>query len=53
MTLYAALNEIQEPDINIQTIEDPVEYTLHDINQLQVNREIGLTFQRALRSFLR
>jgi type IV pilus assembly protein PilB len=53
MTLYAALNELQSPEINIQTIEDPIEYTLPDINQLQVNREIGLTFQRALRSFLR
>ncbi len=53
MTLYAALNEIQRPDLNIQTAEDPIEYTLSGINQMQVNREIGLTFQRALRSYLR
>ncbi len=53
MTLYAALHEIQQPDINIQTIEDPIEYTLAGINQMQVHREIGLTFQRALRSYLR
>jgi type IV pilus assembly protein PilB len=53
MTLYAALNEIQTPDVNIQTIEDPIEYTLAGINQMQAHREIGLTFQRALRSYLR
>lgn len=53
MTLYAALNEIRSPDLNIQTIEDPIEYTLPDINQLQVHREIGLTFSRVLRSYLR
>ena len=53
MTLYAALHEIQRPDLNIQTAEDPIEYTLPGINQMQVNREIGLTFQRALRSYLR
>lgn len=53
LTLYSALNEIQKPEINIQTIEDPIEYTLDGINQLQVHKEIGLTFARALRSFLR
>lgn len=53
MTLYAALNEINSPNINIQTIEDPIEYTLPGINQLQVRADIGLTFQRALRSYLR
>lgn len=53
MTLYAALNELQSPDINIHTIEDPIEYTLPEITQLQVNPEIGLTFHKALRSFLR
>jgi type IV pilus assembly protein PilB len=53
MTLYAALNEVQTPEINIQTAEDPIEYTLAGINQLQVHREIGLTFSRALRSYLR
>jgi type IV pilus assembly protein PilB len=53
MTLYAALNEVQTPEVNIQTCEDPIEYTLAGINQLQIHREIGLTFQRALRSYLR
>ena len=53
MTLYAALNEIKNPTINIHTAEDPIEYTLPGINQLQVHKEIGLTFARALRSFLR
>ncbi len=53
MTLYAALNEIRRPDLNIQTAEDPIEYTLPGVNQMQVNRDIGLTFQRALRSYLR
>ncbi len=53
MTLYAALNEMKDPTINIQTAEDPIEYTLPGINQMQIHKEIGLTFQRALRSFLR
>jgi len=53
MTLYAALNEVKRPELNIQTIEDPIEYTLPGIIQLQVNPDIGLTFQRALRSYLR
>ncbi len=53
MTLYAALNEIKRPDINVQTAEDPIEYTLDGINQLQVHPEIGLSFARALRSYLR
>ncbi|MBI3856755.1 MAG: Flp pilus assembly complex ATPase component TadA [Planctomycetes bacterium] len=53
MTLYAALNEIKNPALNIQTAEDPIEYTLPGINQLQTHKEIGLTFARALRSFLR
>ena len=53
MTLYAALNEVQTPEVNIQTCEDPIEYTLAGINQMQIHREIGLTFQRALRSYLR
>jgi len=53
MTLYAALNEVQTPEVNIQTVEDPIEYTLPGINQMQIHREIGLTFQRALRSYLR
>ncbi|MBF2052888.1 MAG: Flp pilus assembly complex ATPase component TadA [Candidatus Sericytochromatia bacterium] len=53
MTLYAALNEINRPEINIQTIEDPIEYTLPRLNQLQVQSEIGLSFARALRAYLR
>ncbi len=52
-TLYAALNEIKSPTKNILTIEDPVEYKLEGINQVQVKPEIGLTFAAALRSFLR
>ncbi len=53
MTLYSALGEINTPDINIQTAEDPIEYTLKGINQLQVRKDIGLTFSSALRSYLR
>jgi type IV pilus assembly protein PilB len=52
-TLYAILNEIKSPTKNIITIEDPVEYKLEGINQVQVKPEIGLTFATALRSFLR
>ena len=52
-TLYAALNEINEPGRNIITIEDPVEYRLAGINQLQVNLKAGLTFAGGLRSMLR
>jgi type IV pilus assembly protein PilB len=53
MTLYSALAEINAPDVNIQTAEDPIEYTLAGINQMQMNRLIGLTFARALRCYLR
>ncbi|WP_221029178.1 ATPase, T2SS/T4P/T4SS family [Actomonas aquatica] len=53
MTLYSALAEINAPDINIQTAEDPIEYTLPGLNQMQMNRQIGLTFARALRCYLR
>jgi type IV pilus assembly protein PilB len=53
MTLYSALGEINTPDVNIQTAEDPIEYTLPGINQMQMNRQIGLTFARALRCYLR
>lgn len=53
MTLYSALNEINRPEINIQTAEDPIEYTLPGIHQLQVKPAIGLTFARALRAYLR
>lgn len=53
MTLYSALNEISSPEINIRTAEDPIEYTLAGINQMQMNRQIGLTFANALRAYLR
>ncbi len=53
MTLYSALNEINAMDIVIRTAEDPIEYTLAGINQMQMHRQIGLTFATALRSFLR
>ncbi|MDD5565885.1 MAG: GspE/PulE family protein, partial [Candidatus Omnitrophica bacterium] len=52
-TLYAILSEIRSPTTNIVTIEDPVEYKLDGINQVQIKPEIGLTFASALRSFLR
>jgi type IV pilus assembly protein PilB len=53
MTLYSALNEINSPGIVIRTAEDPIEYTLNGINQMQMNRQIGLTFASSLRAFLR
>jgi len=53
MTLYSALNEINRPEVNIQTAEDPIEYTLPGVHQLQVKPTIGLTFARALRAYLR
>jgi general secretion pathway protein E len=52
-TLYSAIAEINEPDINILTIEDPVEYEVKGIGQVQVNHKIDLTFASALRAFLR
>ncbi|MFH1190911.1 MAG: ATPase, T2SS/T4P/T4SS family [Candidatus Omnitrophota bacterium] len=52
-SLYAILNEIKDPSKNIVTVEDPVEYKMPGINQVQVKPEIGLTFATALRSFLR
>ncbi len=52
-TLYATLNKLNAPERNILTVEDPVEYKLEGINQLQVKPEIGLDFERALRAFLR
>jgi type IV pilus assembly protein PilB len=52
-TLYAALNQVNEPDRNIITVEDPVEYRLPGINQVQVHPKAGLTFASALRSILR
>jgi type IV pilus assembly protein PilB len=53
MTLYSALNEINKVGICIRTAEDPIEYTLNGILQMQMHRKIGLTFANALRSFLR
>tara|TARA_B110000114_G_C15080559_1_gene393829 strand:+ start:67 stop:2064 length:1998 start_codon:yes stop_codon:yes gene_type:complete len=52
-TLYGAMNFLNEPDVNILTAEDPVEYTMAGISQVQIRDEIGLTFANALRSFLR
>jgi type IV pilus assembly protein PilB len=52
-TLYAALTEINRPQINIITVEDPVEYRLAGVNQVQINQRAGLTFAAALRSILR
>jgi general secretion pathway protein E len=52
-SLYATLASINSPDINIITVEDPVEYRLAGISQIQVNSKIGLTFARGLRSIVR
>jgi len=52
-TIYSALAELNQPDVNIATAEDPVEFNLEGINQVQMNPEIDLTFASALRSFLR
>lgn len=52
-TLYATLNAVSRPEINVITVEDPVEYRLAGINQVQVNPKAGLTFASALRSILR
>jgi general secretion pathway protein E len=52
-TLYAILNELNKPDVNIITVEDPVEYQMQGIGQVQVKEKIGLTFATALRSILR
>jgi type IV pilus assembly protein PilB len=52
-TLYAGLAAINRPEINIITVEDPVEYRLGEINQVQINPRAGLTFANALRSILR
>ncbi len=53
MTLYSALNEINKVDVCIRTAEDPIEYTLPGLLQMQMQRKIGLTFATALRAFLR
>jgi len=52
-TLYSALTEISRPEINIVTVEDPVEYRLPGVSQMQINIKAGLTFASALRSILR
>ena len=52
-TLYSALNRINRPDVNIMTSEDPVEYNIDGINQVQIHEDIGLTFAKSLRAFLR
>jgi type IV pilus assembly protein PilB len=52
-TLYATLNEVSSPGINIMTIEDPVEYIFPEINQIQTNEQTGLTFANGLKSILR
>ena len=52
-TLYAALTEINRPEVNIITVEDPVEFRLSGVNQVQINTRAGLTFAAALRSILR
>jgi len=52
-TLYATLNQIARPEINVITVEDPVEYRIPGINQVQVNPKAGMTFAAALRSILR
>jgi type IV pilus assembly protein PilB len=52
-TLYSALSQLNQPGVNIMTAEDPVEFNLMGINQVQVREQIGLTFAGALRSFLR
>jgi type IV pilus assembly protein PilB len=52
-TLYAALSKLNDPTINITTVEDPVEYKMTGINQVQVKSQVGLTFATALRAFLR
>jgi type IV pilus assembly protein PilB len=52
-TLYSALSDLNKPGVNISTAEDPVEYNLHGINQVQMHDDIGLNFAMALRAFLR
>jgi general secretion pathway protein E len=52
-TLYAILNKLNQPDVNLLTVEDPVEYTISGVSQVQVKESIGLTFANVLRAFLR
>ncbi|SHF78850.1 GspE/PulE family protein [Ornithinibacillus halophilus] len=52
-TLYASINQMNEENVNIVTVEDPVEYQMEGVNQVQVNSAVGLTFANGLRSILR
>lgn len=52
-TLYSCLQDLNKPDVNIVTTEDPVEYQLSGINQVQINEDVGLTFAHTLRAILR
>jgi len=52
-TLYSILGKLNQPDVNLITVEDPVEYTIHGVNQVQVHEKVGLTFAASLRSILR
>lgn len=52
-TLYALLSRLNQPDVNLNTIEDPIEYNIEGINQVQVKEDIGMTFSYALRAFMR
>jgi len=52
-TLYSSISRLNQPDTNIMTAEDPVEFQLHGVNQVQMKEQIGLNFAAALRSFLR
>ncbi len=52
-TLYSALRRLSKPEVNVMTVEDPVEYSIRGVNQVQVRANIGLTFASALRAFLR
>ncbi len=52
-TLYSVLSQLNEPDVNILTVEDPIEYQLKGIGQMQIHEKIGLTFAAGLRSILR
>ena len=52
-TLYAGLTQVNRPEINIITVEDPVEFRLPGVNQVQINVRAGLTFAASLRSILR
>ena len=52
-TLYAILNKLNKPEVNIVTIEDPIEYELRYVNQTQINPKAGIDFANGLRAFLR